>query len=82
MPDARVRCWPASRWTARLISPVGHFWWAASPSTTRVAQALRTVHGQWEDGDQFVLMTDALAAWFLAAHAAGEQPMQTLEGLR
>lgn len=46
----------------------------------RVAQALRTVHGQWEDGDQFVLMTDALAAWFLAAHAAGEQPMQTLEG--
>ncbi len=46
----------------------------------RVAQARRTVHGQWEDGDQFVLMTDALAAWFLGAHEAGEQPMQVLEG--
>jgi hypothetical protein len=46
----------------------------------RVAQALRTWHGYWEHGDQFVLMTDALAAWFLATHEAGEQPMNVLEG--
>lgn len=46
----------------------------------RVAQAVRSVHGSWEDGDQFVLMTDALAAWFLAAYEAGEQPMHVLEG--
>jgi hypothetical protein len=46
----------------------------------RVAQAVRSVHGPWEDGDQFVLMTDALAAWFLAAYEAGEQPMHVLEG--
>ncbi len=46
----------------------------------RVAEALQSMHGQWEDGDQFVLMTDALAAWFLAAHEAGEWPMDVLEG--
>lgn len=30
--------------------------------------------GQWHVGDQFYLMTDALAAWFLSTYERGEKP--------
>ncbi|MFZ1709940.1 MAG: hypothetical protein WAW20_15250 [Anaerolineae bacterium] len=43
--------------------------------------AMRRTHGAWQPGDRFFLLTDALAAWFLAAHAAGDNPTATLEGL-
>ncbi len=44
-------------------------------------QAMRRLHGDWRPGDRFYLMTDALAAWFLAAHADGQNPAAILEGL-
>ena len=37
-----------------------------------------TAKGQWQSGDDFLLMTDALAAWFLKASENGEQPWQKL----
>jgi len=43
--------------------------------------AIRRAHGAWQPGDRFFLLTDALAAWFLADHAAGNHPAATLEGL-
>ncbi len=36
--------------------------------------------GAFEDGDRFLLMTDALAAWFLAETEAGNTPWETLPG--
>ena len=37
-----------------------------------------TADGAIEDGDRFLLMTDALAAWFLAETEAGRSPWATL----
>ncbi|HEX5272936.1 MAG TPA: protein phosphatase 2C domain-containing protein, partial [Gemmataceae bacterium] len=37
--------------------------------------------GEWEAGDRFLLMTDALAQWFLRRHEAGERPWQELGAL-
>ena len=45
------------------------------------AGAMRRAHGVWQPGDRFFLLTDALAAWFLADHMAGNHPAATLEGL-
>lgn len=36
--------------------------------------------GMWQAGDHFLLMTDALAAWFLTGAAAGGQPWRILAG--
>jgi hypothetical protein len=38
-------------------------------------------HGQWQTGDRFFLMTDALAQWFLAQHEAGGKPWEELAQL-
>ncbi len=46
---------------------------------TEAVRAMRRVQGVWQSGDSFFLLTDALAAWFLSAHAAGENPAATLE---
>ncbi|GIK37980.1 MAG: hypothetical protein BroJett011_18130 [Chloroflexota bacterium] len=35
--------------------------------------------GQWQVGDQFLLMTDALAQWFMVQVEQGEQPWLTLK---
>ena len=43
--------------------------------------ALRRDRGRCEAGDVLMLATDALAAWFLARHAAGERPWDTLAAL-
>lgn len=40
-----------------------------------------TLAGDWEAGDCFYLMTDALAHWFLRQHERGERPWQTLTRL-
>jgi len=37
-----------------------------------------TAEGAFEEGDRFLLMTDALAAWFLAETEAGNAPWETL----
>jgi hypothetical protein len=39
---------------------------------------LATAFGSAAHGDHFLLMTDALSAWFLASHEAGEQPWRKL----
>jgi hypothetical protein len=37
--------------------------------------------GQWQDGDGFYLMTDAIACWFLRAVEGGEAPWTLLRAL-
>jgi hypothetical protein len=41
--------------------------------------ALQHAAGDWQPGDAFYLLTDALACWFLAAHERGEQPWEALD---
>jgi hypothetical protein len=38
--------------------------------------------GEWQSGDHLLLMTDALAQWFLAEAEAGRRPWQALERLQ
>jgi hypothetical protein len=38
-----------------------------------------TTHGELAAGDRLWLMTDALAAWFLAEHEAGGAPWRELD---
>jgi hypothetical protein len=40
-----------------------------------------TFIGDWQAGDRFYLMTDALAHWFLQKFESGERPWQTLAAL-
>ena len=46
-----------------------------------LAGALRCAAGRWEAGDEFYLMTDALACWFLRAVESGERPWLELRDL-
>ncbi|MCY2987116.1 MAG: protein phosphatase 2C domain-containing protein [Planctomycetota bacterium] len=39
------------------------------------------IAGDWQEGDWFLLMTDALAQWFLRGFEAGTNPWGTLYGL-
>jgi hypothetical protein len=43
--------------------------------------ALRQVSGAWHAGDRFLLMTDALAQWFLQQHEQGRTPWSQLDEL-
>ncbi|WP_447002683.1 protein phosphatase 2C domain-containing protein [Saccharothrix isguenensis] len=43
-----------------------------------LARHVRTASGRAEDGDQFFLCTDALAAWFLGAVERGDRPWHEL----
>jgi hypothetical protein len=45
---------------------------------TRVVDAVDEDTGDWRSGDTFFLLTDAVAAWFLRAHEAGEAPWDVL----
>ena len=38
-------------------------------------------HGRWKPGDRFLLMTDALAQWFLLRTEQGEDPLAEIRGL-
>jgi hypothetical protein len=40
---------------------------------------LQKARGQWQSGDRFLLMTDALAQWFLQQNEAGEKPATRIE---
>ncbi|GAA4635877.1 protein phosphatase 2C domain-containing protein [Actinoallomurus vinaceus] len=51
------------------------------PDAELIAERATLISGVWEQGDQFFLCTDALAAWFLAAHASGEAPWAVLGDL-
>jgi hypothetical protein len=45
----------------------------------RALDALATARGQWQVGDRFYLMTDALAHWWLREHEAGRAPWAQLD---
>jgi hypothetical protein len=42
----------------------------------------KQAYGKWRVGDRLLLMTDALAQWFLARHESGEKPWQAVSRLR
>lgn len=44
-------------------------------------EAVRLDDGECAEGDLFILASDALSCWFLAASAAGEKPWETLAAL-
>lgn len=46
-----------------------------------VCNHLKSIAGDCCPGDQFLLMTDALAKWFLGRHVVGEKPWTHLAGL-
>jgi hypothetical protein len=46
-----------------------------------VCEHLKTAAGDCQPGDDFLLMTDALAKWFLLRHLVGERPWRRLREL-
>jgi hypothetical protein len=46
-----------------------------SPKPTDAIQE----RGKWQSGDRLLLMTDAVAQWFLLRHEQGKKPWQTIE---
>jgi hypothetical protein len=52
---------------------------AADPETVR--RNVDICRGDWEPGDSFYVVTDALAAWFLRANSAAERPWEPLRDL-
>ncbi|HAV61155.1 MAG TPA: hypothetical protein DCY13_02180, partial [Verrucomicrobiales bacterium] len=53
-----------------------------NPAQNRiVCERLRTLTGDCQPGDVFLLMTDALAKWFLQRSVIGERPWRTLSGV-
>jgi hypothetical protein len=59
--------------TPFLLSTHGH-------QNARVGPQVRTASGDLRDGDTLLLMTDALACWFLAEHERGHAPWKALPG--
>lgn len=52
-----------------------------SRSETCGLEAVRTAAGSWQEGDCLYLMSDALAAWFLASCESGAVPWQCLRNV-
>jgi hypothetical protein len=50
-------------------------------SRSPAAARWRGARGRWRPGDRFLLMTDALARWFLAGTEAGARPWEALARL-
>lgn len=74
--DELVRSFPMSAaadftTSPKLVSSRPH-------DLARVLDNLDTTEGEWRRGDLLFLATDALAAWFLAAHEAGDGPWRVL----
>ena len=44
-------------------------------------EGVRQLGGECEAGDRFILASDAIACWFLAAEAAGERPWEAIAAL-
>lgn len=49
--------------------------------TGRIVDHVRSMHGTWQAGDAFYLMTDALACWFMREAEEGRTPWRVLRGL-
>jgi hypothetical protein len=58
-------------------------WLVGSRTNTLEVPLLRAAHrlGEWQPGDRLLLMTDALARWFLTATEAGQRPWLMFEEL-
>lgn len=74
--DSLVTAWPLDEPEAfssrpRLISSL-------APGNTSTAEALQAISGTWEPGDSMLLMTDALAQWFLRSSRSGGRPWRVL----
>jgi len=54
---------------------------STSNSNSELDHHIRRVHGCWEFGDSFYLMTDALATWFFREFEEGRHPWRTLTDL-
>jgi hypothetical protein len=50
------------------------------PPADPAAEAHAEGNGDWQRNDQLLLMTDALAQWFLRQHEAGKRPWEELAG--
>jgi hypothetical protein len=54
---------------------------ASRPDPKAIDAVLEQAHGRWERGDGFLLMTDALAQWFLLRGEQGGQPLEEIRTL-
>lgn len=54
---------------------------SSKPGNDADLEALVSVTGEWQIGDHFYLMTDALAAWFFRAIEGHEQPWEIIRDL-
>lgn len=52
---------------------------SSRPSSRPAANVQQQDRGTWRIGDQFLLMTDALAQWFLQQHEAEHKPWHALD---
>ncbi|HEV3261374.1 MAG TPA: protein phosphatase 2C domain-containing protein [Gemmataceae bacterium] len=52
-----------------------------TPAPDAVQQQQVRAHGAWQPNDQFLLMTDALAQWFLQQVEGGNKPWEVLDRL-
>jgi hypothetical protein len=67
-----LACFPLDHSSAFTTTP---YLLASDASRNQdLAEYLCRWEGDWEPGDSFYLMTDALAWWFLREHEAGQQP--------
>jgi hypothetical protein len=74
--DRLIRSFPLERPTQFTHSPALI---TTNPDQNElVCKHIKTLEGECQPGDLFLLMTDALAKWFLQRHVAGEKPWQLL----
>lgn len=78
--DRLTRSFPLKRPAQFSHSPVLI---TTDPDQNRlVCEHIKIDQGDCQPGDLFLLMTDALAKWFLQRHVAGERPWQLLRQIR
>jgi hypothetical protein len=63
---------------SRDFSNQPHLLGSRGPPVDHQRDQHREGHGIWFPGDHFLLMTDALAQWFLSEHEAGRRPWHSL----
>ena len=68
--------------TAFPLSRAGDFNSVPALLSTKINRTVpvQTTQGEWQDGDNFFLMSDALAAWFLAETEQSRAPWRWLSG--
>ena len=76
--DQLLRVFPSLR--SRDFSNSPRLLGTLAPSGS--AELLEMTDGEWQDGDCFYLMTDALACWYLSRTESGEYPWAGLTDLR